>query len=143
MPFVSQILKSKGTEVWTISGDAHVNDALQLMARKDVGALLVVDQGKPTGIFSERDYARKVILKGTSSLEVKVQEIMESKVCYVGPEQTVEECMALVTEKRLRHLPVLENGKLVGMVSIGDLVKASIFEKDFIISQLSNYIHSG
>lgn len=144
MKTVKDILRSKGSDVLKIEQQQTVFSALANMAEADVGALVVVDaQDAVVGLLTERDYARKVILKGTSSLEVKVQEIMESKVCYVGPEQTVEECMALVTEKRLRHLPVLENGKLVGMVSIGDLVKASIFEKDFIISQLSNYIHSG
>ena len=144
MKTVKDILKSKGQDVLKIEQRETVYSALARMAEADVGALVVVDaQDAVVGLLTERDYARKVILKGASSLDIKVQEIMESKVCYVGPDQSVDECMALVTEKRLRHLPVLENEKLVGLVSIGDLVKASIFEKDFVINQLSNYIHSG
>jgi CBS domain-containing protein len=118
-----------------------VYDALKLMAEKDVGALLVIDAGTQlVGIMSERDYARKVILKGKSSLDTPVREIMTYPVVAVAPQQTVEECMALMTAKRVRHLPVLVADRVMGIVSIGDLVKASLDEKDFLIKQLENYI---
>lgn len=143
MKTVKDILGNKGQEVLKVDQVETVYAALAKMAEKDVGALLVVNaQGAVVGMLSERDYARKVILKGASSLETKVQEIMSTKVCYVEPGQSVDECMALVTEKRCRHLPVMEGGELVGMVSIGDLVKASISEKEFLINQLTNYIQS-
>jgi CBS domain-containing protein len=118
-----------------------VYDALKLMAEKDVGALLVIEAGTQlVGIMSERDYARKVILKGKSSLDTPVREIMTYPVVAVAPQQTVEECMALMTAKRVRHLPVLVADRVMGIVSIGDLVKASLDEKDFLIKQLENYI---
>jgi CBS domain-containing protein len=117
-----------------------VYDALRLMAEKDVGALLVLEAGRLAGIMSERDYARKVALQGKSSLATPVKEIMTRRVVCVRPDQTVEECMAVVTEKRIRHLPVLVDDEVVGVVSIGDLVKATIDEKDFMIKQLENYI---
>jgi CBS domain-containing protein len=143
MKTVKDILRIKGRDVLTIGQEQTVYAALAKMAEADVGALVVVDgQDDVIGLLSERDYARKVILKGASSLEIKVKSIMEDKVCYVHPGQSVEECMALVTEKRCPHLPVMENGELVGLVSIGDLVKASISEKEFLINQLTNYIHS-
>ncbi len=143
MKTVREILKAKGDEVLTIGQEQTVYDALVKLAEADVGALVVVDNdGQLVGILSERDYARKVILKGASSLNTQVKEIMTEKVCFAKPTQTVEECMALVTEARCRHLPVMEDSQLVGMVSIGDLVKASISEKEFMIAQLTNYIHS-
>ncbi len=140
---VRDILRLKGGHVFTINADDSVFAALEMMANENVGALLVMQDGRLAGVISERDYARKVILKGLSSLQLSAREIMTEMVCYARPEQTVEECMAVVTEKRCRHLPVLDNDELVGMVSIGDLVKASIAEKEFIIGQLENYIKGG
>ena len=140
MRTVKQILDGKGRATWSVTPDSFVYDALQLMADKEIGALLVVDKGKLVGVISERDYARKCILKGKSSLDTPVKEIMTQSVCSVTPDQTVEECMGLVTEKRIRHLPVLVNEQVVGIVSIGDLVKAVIDEKDFTIRQLESYI---
>jgi CBS domain-containing protein len=140
MKTVRHILKAKGRRTWSISPEVSVHEALSLMADKEVGALLVLEAGKLVGIISERDYARKVILKGKSSLDTPVKEIMTHKVICVGPEQTIDECMALVTDKRIRHLPVIEDEKVIGVVSIGDLVKAAIEEKDFMIKQLKNYI---
>ena len=137
---VEQILRHKGRAFWSVSPNAMVIDALRLMAEKDVGALLVLEAGSLVGIISERDYARKVILKGRSSLQTPVREIMTQTVLFVRPGQTVEECMALMTEKRIRHLPVLLDGQVVGVISIGDVVKASIDAKDFMIKQLENYI---
>ena len=140
MKTVSQLLRTKGQAILSVSPDIPVFEALQVMAEKNVGALLVVEGGELVGIFSERDYARKVILKGKSSKDTPVQEIMSSHVLYVRPEQTIEDCMALMTDKRVRHLPVLDQGKLVGVISIGDVVKALIDEQQFIIEQLQNYI---
>lgn len=137
---VSQCLQTKGHTVWSVESDRSVYEALQLMAEKDIGALLVVDEGKLVGIFSERDYARKVILHGKSSKETLVGEIMTPKVYYVHPEQSLEDCMALMTEKHVRHLPVLDGERLVGVISIGDVVKAIISEQKFVIEQLENYI---
>ena len=143
MKTVRDVLKQKGRYVWSIAPDSTVYDALQLMADKNIGALLVVEAGRPVGIFSERDYARQVILKGKSSKDTPVRDVMTSKVVFVRPEQSIEECMALMTDRRFRHLPVLEEGKLAGLLPIGDVVKAVISEKDFIIEQLANYISSG
>jgi CBS domain-containing protein len=143
MKTVKQILKDKEGSVLAIQPDATVYDALKLMAEKNVGALLVLEAGRLIGILSERDYARKVILKGKSSLNTPVRDIMTERVRFVHPEQTVEECMALMTDKHVRHLPVLVGNQVVGVVSIGDLVKASIDEKDFVIKQLENYITGG
>ncbi len=140
---VEDILRSKGGQVFSIEADATVFSALEKMARENVGALLAVQGDSIVGILSERDYARKVILKGLSSPQVKVREIMTATVCYARPDQSVEECMAVMTDKHCRHLPVLEEDRLVGLISIGDLVKASIAEKKFIISQLENYIKGG
>jgi CBS domain-containing protein len=138
---VQQILRSKGSAFWFVTPDTMVYEALQLMAEKDVGALLVLDSGAQlVGIISERDYARKVILKGKSSLDTPVREIMSHPVTTVEPRQTVEECMAVMTEQRVRHLPVLVADRVAGVVSIGDVVKASLDEKDFLIKQLENYI---
>jgi CBS domain-containing protein len=143
MKTVKQILKDKGSDVVSIQPDATVLDALKLMAERNVGALLVLDKGKPVGIFSERDYARRVAHQGETSLKTPVRDIMTHRVMFVRPEQTAEECMALMTEKHIRHLPVLVANQVVGLVSIGDLVKASIDEKDFMIKQLENYITGG
>jgi len=140
MKTVSQLLRTKGQAILSVSPEIPVFEALQVMAEKNVGALLVVEGGELVGIFSERDYARKVILKGKSSKDTPVQEIMSSHVLYVRPEQTIEDCMALMTDKRVRHLPVLEQGKIAGVISIGDVVKALIAEQQFIIEQLQNYI---
>ncbi len=140
MDFVSQILKAKGHDVLTVPPETTVYDALKLMADKNVGALMVLEADDVVGIFSERDYARKVILAGKSSKELPVKDIMSSHVLYVRPEQSVEDCMALMTDKRIRHLPVIENKKLVGVISIGDVVKSIISEQEFMIHQLENYI---
>jgi len=140
MKKVRDILEVKGRDVWSIGPDASVFDALKIMADKDVGALVVLDGGNLVGIISERDYARKIALLGRASLTTQVKEIMTIGLVCVAPEQNVDECMALVTEKRIRHLPVLENGKLIGLISIGDLVKSIITEQQFIIEQLERYI---
>ena len=137
---VRQILDGKGHTSWSVAPDSLVYDALKLMADKEIGALLVVEGGRLVGVISERDYARKVALKRKSSLDTPVKEIMTREVVCVRPEQTVEECMGLVTEKRVRHLPVLVDDLVVGIISIGDLVKAVIDEKDFTIKQLESYI---
>jgi CBS domain-containing protein len=137
---VRDILREKGYDIWSVSADATVYEALQVMADKNIGAVLVLEEGRLVGILSERDYARKVILKGRSSLKTPVREIMTDQVFYVRPEQTVEECMALMTEKRIRHLPVLEDGRLVGVISIGDVVKAVVSEQQVTIQQYENYI---
>ncbi len=137
---IAQILKLKGSDVWSIGPDAKVFDALTLMAEKGVGALVVVDEGKVVGIISERDYARKVILEGRSSLKTAVQKVMSVDTCYITPQTSVDEAMAIVTERRCRHLPVMEKEQLVGLASIGDLVKATLDEKDFEIKQLTKYI---
>lgn len=140
MKKVRDILEVKGRDVWSIGPDASVFDALKLVAEKDLGALVVLDGGNLVGIISERDYARKVVLLGRASPTTQVKEIMTTDVVCVDPEQNVNECMAVVTEKRIRHLPVLENGKLIGLISIGDLVKSIITEQQFIIEQLERYI---
>jgi CBS domain-containing protein len=143
MKTVKQILKEKGAEVWTIGPDQTVLEALRLMAEKEVGALLVINSGGVVGIISERDYARKVILRGVYSKDTPVRDIMSGKVFFVRPDQTAEECLALMTEMRCRHLPVMEDNELKGLVSIGDAVKAVISEKEFLIGQLENYIKGG
>ncbi|MGH8664272.1 MAG: CBS domain-containing protein [Burkholderiales bacterium] len=141
MKTVRQLLDTKGAEVISVAPDSNVLDALKLMAQREIGAVLVVQGARLVGIMSERDYARKVILKGKSSQDTKVREIMTERVMYARPEQTVPELMALMTNKRVRHLPVLEGDRLVGVLSIGDLVKEMISEQEFIIRQLENYIH--
>jgi len=140
MKVVKDILQGKGHQIWSITPDATVYDALTLMAEKNVGALVVLEGGRVVGIISERDYARKVILKGKSSKDLQVREIMTAAVVFVRPEQTMAECMVLMTDKHIRHLPVLVNDRLAGLVSIGDVVKAIIAEKEFIIEQLEGYI---
>jgi CBS domain-containing protein len=140
MKTLKQLLDDKGRDVWTIGPDMSVYDAVKLMAEKEIGALLVVEGEKPVGMVTERDYARKVILRGRTSQDALVSEIMTTHVLCARPDQSVEECMAIMTERRVRHLPVIENKKLIGMVSIGDLVKAIIDEQQFIIQQLEHYI---
>jgi len=140
MKTVEQILDAKGSDVWSITPDASVLEAIKLMAEKEVGALLVMTGEKPVGIVSERDYARKVILKGRSSHETPIQDIMTTHVVCVSPDQSIEECMALMTEKRIRHLPVMDGERLRGMLSIGDLVKAVIAEQKLVIKELERYI---
>ncbi len=143
MKTVAEILKSKGREVWTITPETIVFDALKTMADKNVGALVVLDRTTVIGILSERDYARKVILHGKSSKELKTREIMSANVYFVGPDQNIEDCMALFTNKRVRHLPVLRNDELIGIISIGDVVKAVIAEQESTIKHLENYITGG
>ena len=140
MKSVSDILNFKGHEIWAVKPDDTVFDSLQLMAEKEVGALLVMDADKLVGIVTERDYARKVILEGKSSKSSTVTEIMTKQVLCVAPERTIEECMALMTDKRARHLPVLDHKRVIGLVSIGDLVKAMISEQKMLIDQLQHYI---
>lgn len=137
---VHLILKNKGSQIWSLAPDATVYEAISTMAEKNVGALLVVSEGKLVGIISERDYARKVILKDKSSRKTLVGDIMTSPVITVTPGHTVDECMQIMTDNRIRHLPVLEGEKLVGAISIGDLVKAIISTQAETILQLDNYI---
>jgi len=137
---VEEILQQKGREVWTISPKATVMEALKLMDEKHIGALVVTHDDQVVGIISERDYARKVILRGKSSINTHVKEIMTEKVYYVGLKTTAEECLILTTQQSIRHLPVLDNGKLVGLISIGDVVKSVIGEQETEIRQLSEYI---
>lgn len=142
MKSLKQLIAAKGGQVWSIKPDATVFEALQLMAQKDIGALLVMDGPRLAGIMSERDYARKVILQGKSSQDMAVRDIMTAEVVKVDPARTVEECMGLMTQRRIRHLPVVEADKVVGLVSIGDLVKEVIAEQEQTIKQLESYIHS-
>jgi CBS domain-containing protein len=140
MKSVKNVLQEKGNKVYSVPPHTLVFDALRIMAEKEIGALLVMDNNKIEGIFSERDYARKVILEGKSSRELKVEEIMSDSVYYVKPEHCVDECMAIMTEKRVRHLPVLVGDKVAGLISIGDVVKALIDDQNFTIGQLVGYI---
>jgi CBS domain-containing protein len=140
MAKVKDILATKGNEVCAINPNASVYEAMKHMAEKGIGALLVMEGTKVVGVISERDYARKVILQGRASRSTRVSEIMTSQVLYAELEQNIEECMALMTEKRVRHLPVMEAGHVVGVISIGDLVKSIITEQKFIIEQLERYI---
>jgi CBS domain-containing protein len=137
---VDRILKEKGNRIWSVSPDTMVFDALNLMAEKNLGAVLVIEGGKIAGILSERDYARKVALKGRSSKVTAVKEIMTEDVLFVRPNHSIEECMALMTDKHIRHLPVVDGEQLVGVISIGDVVKAVISDQEYTIKQLENYI---
>ena len=141
MASVKQILQGKGHDVWSIGPEASVYDAIELMANKEVGALTVLEGDLLVGVLTERDYARKVILQGRSSKDTKIKDIMTSRVAYARPEQSVEECMTVMTEKRIRHLPVMDGDKLLGIISIGDLVKAIIEEQQHVIKQLEQYIN--
>ena len=140
MAKVKQVLQGKGHEVWSLDPNASVYDAIAMMADKEVGALVVMEADKLVGVVTERDYARKVVLQGRSSKGTKVKDIMTSRVAYARPDQSVEECMAVMTEKRIRHLPVMDGEKLLGIISIGDLVKAIIEEQQHVIEQLEQYI---
>jgi CBS domain-containing protein len=137
---INSILKHKGGEIWSVSPDQSVYEAIEKMADKGVGALLVISEGKVAGVISERDYARKVILQGRSSKETQVKEIMTSTVIHVTRHQSLEECMTIMTNHHIRHLPVMEDEHLLGMVSIGDLVKWIITEQEETIRQLEHYI---
>ena len=140
MNTVNDLLKTKGNQVWSVEYDAIIKDALQVLAQKDIGALPVVKNGKMVGIFSERDYTRKMAQKDECRMDTLVADIMTSKVFYVNLSCSIEDCMALMTERHIRHLPVLEQDKLVGLISIGDLVKAIISNQKDHINQLENYI---
>jgi len=140
MKTVRQVLQAKGSDVWGIRPDATVFEALKLMAEKNVGALPVVRQNELIGIFSERDYARKMILKGKQSKDTPVSEVMTSDPICVAPAKTIEECMNLMTANHIRHLPVREQDELLGIISIGDVVKAIIMEQQGTIADLENYI---
>jgi len=140
MPTARDILEAKGRAVWAVAPTATVLDALGLMAEHDIGAVLVLDGDKLAGILTERDYARKVVLAGRSSKDSQVKDVMTAQVVCVPPDRSVDECMGLMTEKRCRHLPVVEHKNVVGVVSIGDLVKATIADREFTIAQLQSYI---
>ncbi|MCU7904675.1 MAG: CBS domain-containing protein [Candidatus Thiodiazotropha sp. (ex Epidulcina cf. delphinae)] len=142
MRTVNQLLQGKGFDIVTIDGDASVFEALTLMADKGIGSLVVLDKDQIVGLFTERDYARDITLKERTAKETKVNEIMTSHVAVAKPDQSIEECMAIMTEKRVRHLPVMEDGKLLGIISIGDLVKAIIEDQQFVIGQLVSYINA-
>jgi CBS domain-containing protein len=142
MKTVQQLLESKRHGVASVTPDTTVLEALRLMAEKEIGAVLVLDGESLAGIFSERDYARKVVLHGKASKDTPVREIMTEKVVTVRPEQTIEDCMGLMTDKRVRHLPVLQAKHVIGVISIGDVVKEMLVEKEFVIQQLESYIHS-
>jgi len=141
MNFVSQILKTKGDKIWSIAPHETAYKALQIMSEKNLGCLLVIDKGKAVGIFTERDYSRKVILKGKSSKTTPVSELMTKEVLFVDPGTSVEDCMALMIDKCVRHLPVMEKKKLVGLVTVGDVVKQHIVDQKFKIQELERYLH--
>ena len=141
MTTVRQLLDQKGMNIWSVHPDVTVFDAVAEMAEKDIGSLIVMDGDELVGIITERHYARNVVLKGKSSPATPVRDIMERHVIIARPEQSVEQCMALISQKRVRHLPVLEGKKLIGMVSIGDLVKSMVGDQKFMIEQLEHYIH--
>jgi CBS domain-containing protein len=140
MPSMLQVLAGKGSEVWSISPDATVFAGLTLMAEKNIGALLILENDRPVGIMSERDYARKIILDGRSSLDTKIRSIMTTRLVWVAPTDSVDYAMALMTRERIRHLPVMDGHAVLGLVSIGDLVKATIDQQQFTIEQLERYI---
>ena len=143
MQRASDLLKNKAKQLWTISPESSVLDALKLMAEKEIGALMVVDKkDKVVGIITERDYARKIILMGKTSMKTSVKEIMtpSNKMYTVKPDTPVEDCMVLMTGKHIRHVPVFDGGKFVGLISIGDVVKSTISQKDILIDHLSDYI---
>ena len=141
MDTVQQLLNSKGVEVHKIEPDQTVFDAIEKMANLDIGSLVVTENGKPVGIFTERHYARNIALRGKQSPTTLIKDVMNKRIVYASRDQTVEECMAVMIDQRIRHLPVVEKGKLIGIISIGDLVKSRIAEQEFTIEQLANYIH--
>lgn len=143
MRTIRDILQEKGFDIYAITPESSVFQALQLMAEKNVGALMVMTGDTVEGLISERDYARKIVLKGRFSKDVPVREIMSPEIVAIGPEEDVERCMTLMTHKRMRHLPVFENGRLIGLISIGDIVKAIIEHKEETIRQLEKYIKGG
>jgi CBS domain-containing protein len=140
MTDVSKLLENKGRQVWSVAPTTSIEDALKLMAAKDVGALLVMEKGRVIGIFSERDYVRRVVSDWDCTMESPVECLMSTPVYYVHPDVTLEECMALMTAKHFRHLPVMDNNNLVGIISIGDVVKELLLEKDVSIKSLEDYI---
>ena len=140
MTTIAQLLNTKGDQIWSIEPKATIFEALEIMSEKEIGALLVMEDGKLTGIFSERDYARKVILKGKSSKETLVEELMTKKVFYIDSQNTINDCMAMMTAKRIRHVPVIEDNQVVGIVTIGDVVNQIISEQEVTINHLENYI---
>ena len=143
MTSVEQLLKFKGSQTWSVAPQATVYEALQKMSEKETGALLVIDQGNLVGIFTERDYARKLILKGKFSKDTAVRELMTQNVLYVEPQNSIIDCMRLMTKNRVRHLPVIDNEQLVGIVTIGDVVRQIISEQESTIEQLEKYITGG
>ena len=140
MTTIAQLLNTKGNQIWSVEPKATIFEALEIMSEKEIGALLVMEDGKLTGIFSERDYARKVILKGKSSKETPVGELMTKKVFYMDPQKTINDCMAMMTAKRIRHVPVIEDNQVMGIVTIGDVVNQIISEQEVTINHLENYI---
>ena len=140
MQSMAQLLAVKGAHVWSISPDATVFEGLRLMADKNIGALLIVEDGRPVGIMSERDYARKIILEGRSSRDTRIRSIMTTRLVAAGPTDSIEQGLAIMTHERIRHLPIVEGSSVLGFVSIGDLVKATINEQQFTIEQLERYI---
>ncbi len=140
MGIVSDILRIKGNGVWSTTPDASVYDALQLMAERDIGALLVLEAGQIAGIFSERDYARKVVLRGKFSRDTKLRDVMTRSVVTVTPGHSIADCMRIMTDRHIRHLPVVNDGTLVGLVSIGDVVKSIITDQQATIGHLEDYI---
>ena len=140
MTTIAQLLKTKGDQIWSVEPKATIFEALEIMSEKEIGALLVMVDGKLTGIFSERDYARKVILKGKSSKETQVGELMTRKVFYIDSQKTINDCMAMMTAKRIRHVPVIEDNQVMGIVTIGDVVNQIISEQEVTSNHLENYI---
>ena len=140
MTTIAQLLNTKGDQIWSVEPKATIFEALEIMSEKEIGALLVMEDGKLTGIFSERDYARKVILKGKSSKETQVGELMTKKVFYIDSQKTINDCMVMMTAKRIRHVPVIEDNQVVGIVTIGDVVNQIISEQEVTINHLENYI---
>ena len=137
---IEQLLNNKDDQIWSVEPKTSIFEALIIMSDKEIGALLVIEDEKLVGIFSERDYARKVILKGKSSKNTQVGELMTKKVLYIDPKQTINDCMVIMTDKHIRHLPVIENDKVIGMVTIGDVIKQIISEQEYTIQHLENYI---
>ena len=140
MTTIAQLLNTKGDQIWSVEPKATIFEALEIMSEKEIGALLVMEDGKLKGIFSERDYARKVILKGKSSKETPVGELMTKKVFYIDSQKTINDCMAMMTAKRIRHVPVIEDNQVMGIVTIGDVVNQIISEQEVTINHLENYI---